>query len=129
VNLGTFASLAGAEGITFDTAGNLYVSSFSTNIIEKFSPSGVDLGTFASTGLNQPYGLAFDRGGNLYDANFGNASIRKFSPVGTDLGNFVSAGLIEPRDLLFVRVPAPSTLLLLGVGLAFARPRREACGR
>jgi streptogramin lyase len=115
---GTFASLPGAEGMTFDATGNLYVSSFFMNIIEKFSPSGVDLGTFASTGLNQPYGLAFDRGGNLYAANFGNETIRKFSPAGTDLGNFVSAGLINPRDLVFVRVPEPSTLLLLGVGLA-----------
>lgn len=131
VDLGTFASLPGAEGMSFDATGNLYVSSFSTNIIEKFSPSGVDLGTFASTGLNQPYGLGFDHGGNLYAANYGNGTIRKFSPSGTDLGNFVSAGLINPRDLVFVRVPEPSTLVLLVVGvvgLGFLRRRRLSNG-
>ena len=75
-------------GLAFDSAGNLYVSNYSGNAIEKFSPTGVDLGVFASTGLDKPLGIMFDREGNLYAANSGNNTIEKFSSTGVDLGVF-----------------------------------------
>jgi hypothetical protein len=99
-----FAGLPGAEGIAFDRAGNVYVSSYSLNIVEVFSPSGLDLGVFASANLNQPYGLAFDAHGNLYVANWGEGTVRRLSPSGEDLGVFAS-GLNRPRDI--VVVPGP----------------------
>jgi len=108
-DLGNFVSgFPGAEGIAFDVHGNLFVSSFSTNIIEKYSPEGVDLGVFASIGAGSAYGLAFDREGNLYVANFSGV-VRKFSPTGADLGAFANAstGLSNPRALV---VPAPVVL-------------------
>jgi hypothetical protein len=98
-DLGTFVTLAGAEGIAFDSAGNLYISSFSHGTIEKYSPAGVDLGAFASAGLVSTYGLAFDADGNLYAASSG--GIRKFSPTGADLGGFAFE-LVAPRDLVIV---------------------------
>jgi hypothetical protein len=39
--------------------GDLYVTNFGGNTVREFSPTGVDLGDFASTGLSAPAGLAF----------------------------------------------------------------------
>ena len=50
--------LTGVE--TLDASGNVYVSLVG-NTIEKYSPTGVDLGVFANTGLQYPWGLAFDK--------------------------------------------------------------------
>jgi DNA-binding beta-propeller fold protein YncE len=105
-------------GLAFDTAGNLYVSNarggpsgtgsiekftpggvgsvyVSNNLIStirKFSPTGEDLGIFASAGLDSPLGMMFDPAGNLYVCNRGNSTIRKFSPTGEDLGVFANTG-------------------------------------
>jgi sugar lactone lactonase YvrE len=79
-------------GLVFDSAGNLYVSNSFSDTIEKFSPTGEDLGVFASTGLNKPLGLMFDRDGNLYVANNASNTIEKFSPTGEDLGVFSHTG-------------------------------------
>ena len=46
------------SGIAFDGSGNLYAVNQSTNTVEKFSPTGVDLGVFASTGLDYPTFIA-----------------------------------------------------------------------
>src|SRR4051812_14042310 len=67
----------GPNGIALDANGNVYVST-NANTIRKFSPEGIDLGIFASTGLNLALGLAFDRNGNLYAANFGTNTVEKF---------------------------------------------------
>ena len=82
----------GAYGLAFDRAGNLYVSNVSNSTIEKFSPTGEDLGVFASTGLNKPLGIMFDRFGNLYACNQGTSTIEKFSPTGEYLGVFADTG-------------------------------------
>ena len=80
--------------IAIDQNGNLYVSNDQTPyLIEKFSPTGTDLGAFTTaTTLDRPYGLAFDSAGNLYVANLGNNTVEKFSSTGMDLGAFISAG-------------------------------------
>jgi hypothetical protein len=85
--------------------------------IQEFSPSGQDLGIFASTGLNVPIGLAFDASGDLFAANHSGGSIREFSPSGQDLGNFAT-GLNLPTFIAIPSVPEPSSLTLLGLGLA-----------
>ena len=62
------------------------MSNVRSSTIEKFSPTGTDLGVFASAGLDDPYGIMFDRAGNLYACNRANSTIEKFSPTGADLG-------------------------------------------
>jgi len=79
-------------GLAFDSAGNLYVANSLSNTIEKFSPTGQDLGVFASTGMAGPLGLMFDPAGNLYVANRDNSTIEKFSSTGEDLGVFAHTG-------------------------------------
>src|SRR5436190_13581940 len=78
---------------------NLFVANQTINTIREFSPTGVDLGDFAATGLSFPRGIAFDKHGNLYVANV--SWIRKFSPTGADLGNFATTGLNVARGIAF----------------------------
>lgn len=93
----TSAFVNGPLGVALDSAGNLFVST-NDNKIEKFSPAGVDLGTFASTGLNFPMALAFDRAGNLYAANFAGSTVEKFTPAGVGT---VFANVTRPTGLAF----------------------------
>ena len=79
---------------------DLFVANQSTNTIREFSPTGVDLGYFATTGLNGPTGLAFDKR-NLYVSNINGNTIREFSPTGVDLGDFATTGLSSPRGIAF----------------------------
>src|SRR5690348_11328304 len=83
------------------TSGDLFVAEQAANTIEEFSPSGVDLGAFASIGLNGPTGLAFDKRGNLYVSNINANTIREYSATGEDLGDFANTGLSSPRGLAF----------------------------
>jgi sugar lactone lactonase YvrE len=66
----------------------MYVANSGNNTIVEFSPSGQNLGVFASTNLVEPYGLAFNAAGNLYVANFGpgDPPFAIFSPTGQYLG-------------------------------------------
>ena len=76
----------------------LYVSSYTSHAIEKFTSSG-GVSIFASSGSRSPYGLAFDFAGNLYAANFG-AGIDKFTPGGVR-SVFASSGLNGAFGLAF----------------------------
>lgn len=93
----TDASLTGPTGVALDHAGNLFVAT-ANNTIEKFSESGVHLGTFATTGVNNPMALAFDRIGNLYVANFGGNTVEKFSISGVAT---LFANIARPTGLAF----------------------------
>jgi DNA-binding beta-propeller fold protein YncE len=96
----TFASSSSPQGLAFDKAGNLYAANWSSSTIRRFSPTGANLGVFASTGLNGPVGVAFDSAGNLYAANRGNNTIMKFTAGGAG-ALFASTGLNNPRGLAF----------------------------
>lgn len=119
--LDTFNEQAGHStpiGLAFDSNGDLLVADLDTSTINKFSPDGAALGTFASTGLNGPGGLAFDSSGNLFVANLGNNTIHKFGPTGTDLGTFAGAPFgTRPLFLAFAPVPEPSSLTLVGAAV------------
>lgn len=92
--LGTFANgPTTTEAITFDSAGNAYVLGASANVVEKYSPTGTDLGVYASLGLNSPIAAAFDSSGNLFVSNFfNNGSVIKFGPGGSPATVFGTAG-------------------------------------
>jgi sugar lactone lactonase YvrE len=79
---------------------NLFVADQTAGIIVLFSPSGEDLGIFAS-GLNGPTGLAFDKACNLYVSEIAGNTIHRFSPSGEDLGYFATTGLSTPRGIAF----------------------------
>jgi DNA-binding beta-propeller fold protein YncE len=90
-------------------------------VVEKFSPTGVDLGAFASTGLSGPVALAVDHAGNVYVANYSGDTIQEFSPTGNNLGGFATGPGPSGIAILVTgaSVPEPSSLVtgLLGLGL------------
>jgi len=103
----TFTSSGSAPtGIVIDAGGDLYVTEFASNIINRITAAGVQT-IFAGTGnagnkngigtaasFNQPRGIAIDQNSNLYVADSGNGLIRKISPAGvvTTLTN----GIVSP---------------------------------
>jgi tripartite motif-containing protein 71 len=78
--------------LAIDASGNLYVSEPhpsgpGNERIEKFSPAGVPLAHWGSSGtgpghFNKPFCLGLDRNGNLFVVDSGNNRIQEFSPTG-----------------------------------------------
>jgi sugar lactone lactonase YvrE len=103
-----FAPGAYPTGLTFDSSGNLFVSTecFSpffcepgSDTILKFTPTGV--GSTFATGLDYPRGMAFDSSGNLFVAEAKlPGDILKFPPGGGSPTVFAS-GFGRPQYLTF----------------------------
>ena len=119
-----FASsgLLGPTGLAFDKTGNLYVSNI-YGTIEKFSPTGTDLGVFVTLD-NTALGLAFDSQDNLYAVNYWDNAINKITPQG--VSSLFIGGLNEPTFIAIV--PEPSTLALLNLALAATLVSRRRTG-
>ena len=88
------ASFLSIDGITMDSAGNLFIAEYDGNRIRKVSASGI-VTTYAGTGfaglagdggdatkaqVYAPIGLTVDSGGSLYIADYGNRRLRRISP-------------------------------------------------
>jgi sugar lactone lactonase YvrE len=81
LNVSIFATLSEyADGIEFDSAGNLYCAEFSGGVVARITPDGM-VSTFAS-GFSGLEDLAFDKAGNLYVSDYGANLIAKITPGG-----------------------------------------------
>jgi sugar lactone lactonase YvrE len=107
-----FATGAYPTGLTFDSSGNLFVSTecfspffceLGSDTILKFTPTGT--GSTFATGLTYPRGLAFDSSDYLFVAESipGGGDILKFPPGGGSPTVFASGlgGIFRPQYLTF----------------------------
>lgn len=69
-------------GMAFDTAGNLYVTTFSRNSVRKYDNSGNFIGNFGSGYTGKPESIVFDNDGNAYVSAATGGVIRKFDSSG-----------------------------------------------
>ena len=75
-------------GVATDAAGNVYVSDYNNNRIQKFTNTGTYLTQWGSEGsgdgqFDRPYGVATDAAGNVYVVDAGNNRIQKFGDPST----------------------------------------------
>ena len=89
-------------GVFVDASGNLYVSDYVNNRIQKFPPGSTSATNAvtvaggngqgaAANQLNMPYGVFVDLNGNMYVADAGNNRIMKYKP-GSTTGVVVAGG-------------------------------------
>jgi DNA-binding beta-propeller fold protein YncE len=96
-------AMSGPTGITMDSAGNLYVGSFSCNWITRWAPNatngviiaGSSTGSFGSSDilLSRPYGLLLDELNSvIYVADRYNDRVQRFPLNGSGIGVTVAGG-------------------------------------
>jgi tripartite motif-containing protein 71 len=80
-----------------DSQGNIYIADYANNRVAKFSPTGVWIKNWGSTGtgtgkFQRPYGIDIDDNDVVYVADSNNERIQTFTTGGTFLSSFGSAG-------------------------------------
>lgn len=111
-------------GLDWDSSGNLYVSSYTADLVQKFSSTGADMGTFISSNLVGPTNIYFGAGGNLFVVDYDGGAVKQFSSTGSYLGVYIS-GLLQPEGVAFNPVTGD---MLLGNGGTSAVKRFSSSG-
>jgi DNA-binding beta-propeller fold protein YncE len=89
--LGAFTSVSVPQsiGMDWDGDGNLYVSSYSDDLVHKFGPSGEDLGVFIDSDLLGPTNIWFDSNGDLLVSDYNGTAVKRFDPDGNYVEDFM----------------------------------------
>ena len=90
--LTTGSSSSVTSGMAFDDAGRLYVSGYTSNVVNRFTTSGTANGTFGSGFNSHPESITFDRAGNAYvGQERGGRAILKFNAAGAQQASYSAA--------------------------------------
>jgi len=117
-------NLTQPTSLLFDSAGNLYISSFGDATVVRFDGANSSIFIAAGNGhLAAPAGLQFGPDGNLYVVDLLLGAIRRYDPTGNFIGGLIpSGGQLSnqfPSDLLFDRL---GHLLVADLGSKFDSP-------
>lgn len=85
-NIGVLQSI----GLDWDSDGNLYVSSFGGDSVEKFDSNGVFIETFIDTNLLGPTNIWFEDNGDLLVIDYNGAAVKRFDSNGNYISDFIS---------------------------------------
>lgn len=129
--LGIFGS--GGPGLALDLRigadGDIFYNAFGPGTVKRIDgTTGAYEGNFI-TGLGATQGQEIGPDGLLYVGSYGNSFINKYdATTGAFVGQFISPGLgdlSQPNNFVFAPVPEPTTLCLLGAGVAALARRRR----
>ncbi len=99
-------------GIDWDSAGDLYVSSYNGSSIRKFDgTNGDDLGLFIDSGLQGPTNIWFEANGNLIVFNYNSGIVKRFDATGNFVEDLIT-GVNGCEGFAFF----PNGDILIGVG-------------
>ncbi|MFC4632711.1 T9SS type A sorting domain-containing protein [Dokdonia ponticola] len=76
-------------GIDWDSEGNLYVSSFTGDSVEKFDTNGEFVETFINSNLVGPTNIWFEDNGDLIVIDYNGGAVKRFDSEGNFLGIFI----------------------------------------
>jgi hypothetical protein len=100
-----------AIGLDWDTAGNLYVSSYNGAFVQRFDTNGDNLGFFVTTDVAGPTNIWFDDAGELLVNDFDGVNDRRYDSGGNYLGDFI-LGILMAEGVDFY----PNGDILIGSG-------------
>ncbi|MFO7524533.1 MAG: T9SS type A sorting domain-containing protein [Ignavibacteriaceae bacterium] len=107
----TSVGVAQSIGIDWDNDGNLYVSSYTGDIVRKFDTTGNDLGIFVNSNLLGPTNIWFDDKGDLLVSDYNGTAVKRFDSTGNYVNDFLTGlGNSEGVDFL------PNGNILIGNG-------------
>ncbi len=98
-------------GLDWDSAGNLYVSSYNGGTVRMFDTFGNDMGLFIDSELAGPTNIWFNPAGEMLVLDWTAGDIERFDATGTYLGTF-AGGLSQPEGIDVL----PNGNLLIGNG-------------
>ena len=102
------------SGIAINLSGNIYVSDFGNDRVQKFDSGGTFITAWGSTGsaagqFSQPEGICCDNSGNVYVAEYSNHRVQKFDSNGTYLTSWGNYGTLPGQFYRPVGVTADNS--------------------
>ncbi len=98
-------------GLDWDSAGNMYVSSYNGDKVHQYDPSGNYIGEYVNTELTGPTNIWFDDNDNLLVLDWSAGNIEQFDDTPTYVGEF-AGGLPQVEGIAIL----PNGNILVGHG-------------